>query len=212
MFFAIVATLVVACDRPASQVADDLTESAAAIESESEMAMLATQIELNGATLRAALEGLTDEELAFKESEDRWSIGEVAEHIVMSEVAFQGFLETALTAYAAPETRTDSTATDEMVVGVMADRTAKYEAPDTAQPTGEFKTAAEAIEAFDAARAKTLEILEANGDKNLRDHFVAHPAMGPLDAHQWFLFAVGHCARHTEQIDQVKAHQNYPSA
>ena len=45
---------------------------------------------------------------------------------------------------------------------------------------------------------------------DLRDHFYSHPVFGPLDGYQWLLLLSAHSARHTEQIEEVKADPSFP--
>jgi len=45
---------------------------------------------------------------------------------------------------------------------------------------------------------------------DLCDHFYTHPAFGVLDGYQWLLLLSSHSARHTEQIEEVKADRNFP--
>ena len=68
--------------------------------------------------------------------------------------------------------------------------------------------AADALAAFQAARAKNLELIHSRDD--LRDLSGQHPAFKEVDAYGWFLFLSGHTARHTAQIEEVKASPGYP--
>jgi hypothetical protein len=36
--------------------------------------------------------------------------------------------------------------------------------------------------------------------------------LGELDAHEWMLFMASHSARHTKQIEEVKADPNFPKS
>ena len=47
-------------------------------------------------------------------------------------------------------------------------------------------------------------------DDDLRDHFFDHPVLGPMDGYQWLLLIATHSARHTAQIEEVKADPNFP--
>jgi hypothetical protein len=46
--------------------------------------------------------------------------------------------------------------------------------------------------------------------RRLRQHAVDHPLFGPWDGYQWLLAAASHGARHTGQLREVKADQNFP--
>ena len=65
------------------------------------------------------------------------------------------------------------------------------------------------IEAFKAARAKTLAI--AGGATDLRAYANAELPVGETDAYQGILFLSAHTERHTKQIEEVKATTGYPA-
>jgi hypothetical protein len=49
-------------------------------------------------------------------------------------------------------------------------------------------------------------------DDDLRGHSTPHPALQrDLDAFQWVLLLAAHSARHTAQIEEVKASPGYPN-
>lgn len=45
---------------------------------------------------------------------------------------------------------------------------------------------------------------------DLRDRFFDHPVLGPMEGYQWLLLIATHSARHTAQIEEVKADPNFP--
>jgi hypothetical protein len=77
------------------------------------------------------------------------------------------------------------------------------------RPTGRFATETELIKAFEDNRSATMDYLRTTND-DLRDHFFDHPAFGTLDGYQWLLLISAHSARHTAQIEEVKADPNFP--
>ncbi len=46
---------------------------------------------------------------------------------------------------------------------------------------------------------------------DLRGHGAPHPVFKMLDGYQWVLLLSGHSARHTAQIEEVKAGAGYPA-
>jgi hypothetical protein len=90
----------------------------------------------------------------------------------------------------------------------ILDRSKKFQAPEPLKPVSKYKTSAEALAAFRAERAKTIEFVKNGGD--LRLHAKAHPVVGPLDAYGWVAFLSGHSERHTLQIEEVKADAGFP--
>ena len=98
---------------------------------------------------------------------------------------------------------------DDFVVQAISDRTKKAQAPEPLIPKGTYATKAALIDAFKAARAKTLAI--AGGTSDLRAFGMAGFPIGEVDAYQGILFLSAHTERHTKQIEEVKATAGYPA-
>jgi DinB superfamily len=57
-------------------------------------------------------------------------------------------------------------------------------------------------------RQRTLSVLEAGRDTNLRKYRVQHPFLGSLHYYDWFRTLAAHDARHTKQLrDVMKVHK-----
>jgi len=110
---------------------------------------------------------------------------------------------------AAPEKREQVKGKDELILQKVPDRSHKAQAPEFLRPTGRWASEAELTKAFDDARAANIQYIRTTND-DLRDHFFDHPAFGTLDGYQWLLLISAHSARHTEQIEEVKADPNFP--
>ncbi len=65
------------------------------------------------------------------------------------------------------------------------------------------------MKAFEQSRESNMDYVRTTND-DLRDHFFSHPVFGPLDGYQWLLLIATHSARHTAQIEEVKADANFP--
>jgi hypothetical protein len=157
-----------------------------------------------------SISGLSEKQWAFKPAPDRWSVAEVAEHITVSESTLGGLVQNKIMqSPAAPEKREQVKGKDELILTKVPDRSHKAQAPEFLRPTGRWATEAELIKAFDDARAANIHYIDTTND-DLRDHFFDHPAFGTLDGYQWLLLISAHSARHTEQIEEVKADPNFP--
>jgi len=110
---------------------------------------------------------------------------------------------------AAPEKREQVKGKDQMILERMPDRSHKAQAPEILRPTGRWATEAELTKAFEDSRKTTMDYVRTTND-DLRDHFYDHQAFGTLDGYQWLLLISAHSARHTEQIEEVKADPNFP--
>jgi hypothetical protein len=153
---------------------------------------------------------LSEAQATFKEADDRWSVRDCVEHLALSEDLFRGLiLGQIMTSEPVTERKADTERAEEKVLKLVVNRTQKFQAPDPVQPTGRWGTLEEAVQAFLKRRAKTLKYVRST-QEDLRSHVMQNPAVGEMDAYQWWLFTSGHTERHTLQIQEVKAHSDFP--
>jgi len=154
-----------------------------------------------------SIAGLSEAQWKFKPAADRWSIAEVAEHVILTEAFLFGIEQNALKSPAVADRKADR-AVDEALLSEMADRTTKRESPPEIGPTGRYQNPNAAARAFKEARGRTLEYVRTTQDA-LRAHVAA---VGPVtrDAYQILLMIAGHGNRHVAQINEVKADAGYP--
>jgi len=157
-----------------------------------------------------SIAGLSQKQWTFKPAPDRWSVAEVAEHITVSESAILGLVQKQIMVSAAtPAKREQVKGKDELVLEKVPDRTHKAQAPEFLRPTGRWVTEADLTRAFEDSRRATMDYVRTTND-DLRDHFFDHSVMGTMDGYQWLLLISAHSARHTAQIEEVKADPNFP--
>jgi hypothetical protein len=161
-----------------------------------------------------AIAGLSPAQWTFKAGPARWSIAEVAEHIVKAEGFIGGVVRESLvkgpadTAKAARHQPENATL-DDGVLAAIRDRSKKAEAPAPIVPTGIYKTPRDAADAFTIARDQTIAYIRTTHDA-LRDQFSSQITGAELDGVQGFLTLSGHTDRHVAQIDEVKQSPGYP--
>ena len=155
-----------------------------------------------------SIESVSDAQWTWKAAPDRWSVAETAEHITKAEDLLRGLVDSMMKTPATPELLAKTKGKEAMILKVIPDRTQKFQAPEPLQPKGSFASKAALIEAFKAARAKTLAI--ATGPADLRA-FGGNLPSGEADAYQGVLFLSAHTERHTKQIEEVKATAGYPA-
>lgn len=156
-----------------------------------------------------SIDGLSEAQWRFKAAPDRWSIAEVAEHIAVSET----FLLQLVTGkiVKGPALAPNGTAmTTDTLLAALADRTKKFQAPEMLQPATRWATREALIKDFTAARDKTATYVQTTAD-DLHGHGAEHPVFKMLDGYQWIMLVSGHAARHTAQIEEVKAAAGYPA-
>lgn len=156
----------------------------------------------------ASIEGLSEAQWKFKPTPERWSVAEVAEHIALSEELILSMITDRV--LKTPEARPPEGAiTDEGIIKALTDRTSKAQAPEVLKPSGRWTTQADLVKDFLARRAKTIAYVKETQDP-LRSHSTPHPVFKSLDGYQWLLLLSAHSARHTAQIEEVKADPGFP--
>lgn len=155
------------------------------------------------------LTGLSDAQLNFRAAEGRWTIAEIAEHIVVTEGALYGLVTGQIMKMPAPEGKDNYRVKDTAVVLSVTNRSQKFTAPEMVRPNGRWKTRDELLTNFDKARNQSIEFIKTN-KADLRGSFMDNPLIGMIDSYQWLLFMTGHSERHLAQLKEVKADQGYP--
>ncbi len=154
-------------------------------------------------------ETLTPQQWTFKSAEDRWSIAEVAEHILISEQGLKEIINGPL--MSSPKTEASAENRGEMIMTFMRDRSQKFQAPEQARPAGRWPSQKEFRAAWKAERSATIEWVKTT-DADLHGHRFENPAFGMADGHEWLAFLVGHAERHVLQIDEVMADPRFPAS
>ncbi|MFN7922183.1 MAG: DinB family protein [Bryobacteraceae bacterium] len=154
-----------------------------------------------------AISTLPAKQWNFKPAPDRWSIAQIAEHIVVTEENIFGIVSKMLASPAG--TAKSAAGNDERVMKETPDRSQKFQAPAEVVPTGRFRDRAAAVAAFRARRDQTIEFIQKTPE-DLRHRLKAHPLFGEIDAYQWLLMAGAHSERHLKQIEEVKADPRFP--
>jgi len=146
----------------------------------------------------------------YKPGPDRWSVAEVAEHILLTEGSLFGRAEQALAAPPNPDWESKTAGKTEFIERVMPDRSRKAQAPESVQPRSGLSRA-EVLRRFQEARARTIAFVEKI-DRPVKAHTAEHPfpVFGTLNAHQWLIYIPLHNSRHNQQIEEVKASAGFP--
>ncbi len=154
---------------------------------------------------------LSDTQWNFKQGPDRWSVGEVVEHLALAENLLFDLQQKAMASPAAtPEQLAGAKGNDDKILAIIADRTQKATAPEPLKP-GTLGTRDNVLAAFRERRGRTVKYAETTKD-DLRAHVAASPVGTNIDAYQWLLFLSAHTTRHLAQIREVKADPKFPTA
>jgi hypothetical protein len=153
------------------------------------------------------IQGLTPEQLEYREAPDRWSIAENLEHIILAEQFTLGLVQKIL--QDAPDSARSPDSSDERLRNTLAEsRRDKLRAPDMLKPMGRWPLA-ELWPEFEATRKRTREFIAA-ASEDLRRRSAPHFRFGRLDGCQWLVLIGSHCDRHCAQSERLKASAGFP--
>jgi hypothetical protein len=156
-----------------------------------------------------AVRGMSEAQLNYRSAADKWTAKECVYHIAISEKNLWGMLEASLKSVANPEKRSEIKMTDEQLVKMLEDRSAKFKTVEIFEPKNTpYKTLDEALSYFKDSRQEHIKYLKATSE-DLRNHVVQMP-FGWLDCYQLSLMISAHSNRHTQQINEIKSAPGYP--
>jgi hypothetical protein len=153
------------------------------------------------------LDGLNERQWSFELGPDRWSVGEVVEHIVLADRLLFDTATKSLTGQ--PDAQWEATLRKtETLRRALPDRSRRVDAPGVSQPRRAMPRE-ELLSRFMDQRARALKYARET-DAPLKAYTSANPFFGSLNAHQWLLYIPLHHLRHNQQIADVKASAAYP--
>jgi hypothetical protein len=85
----------------------------------------------------------------------------------------------------------------------VPDRSTRIKAPEAVWPIGRFTTLGQALEQFNAGRARSIQFAEDRyGD--LYCLASEHPRLGPMNGVEFLILIAAHARRHAEQIRETR--------
>lgn len=158
--------------------------------------------------LSNSIKGLSEAQLKWKPADSVWSIAECVEHITLSEKNILDWIQGILKQPADPSKRNEVKNTDEGIIKLITDRSFKVKTREGFIPTGQFGNTQQTLDVFKERRAALISFTKSTQD-DLRNHYLDLP-FGKIDTYQGLLFLTAHSERHTLQIEELKAHANFP--
>ena len=155
------------------------------------------------------ISGLSESQLNFKSSPEKWSIAEVAEHIIIAEDFVFSLITDKVVKAPAPIGKENFRINDQAIIAVATNRNIKVKTGEILEPNGRWKTKNDLLNGFEKTREKTVLFFETTKE-DLRNHFAVNPVIGMVDAYQWFIFLTAHSERHLAQIEELKTNPKFP--
>jgi DinB superfamily len=158
----------------------------------------------------AAIDRLSDGQWNWKPAPERWSVAEIAEHIVLAEALLFNFARKAIGGIPNPCWDEQTNGKTELLIQAMPAREGKATAPEPLVPRERLTR----TEVKDRFARKRIDIVEFTNETPLalKEFTLPHPfpAFGTLNAYQWLIYVPLHTLRHNKQIAEVKAATGYP--
>ncbi|MFS0657073.1 DinB family protein [Bacillus sp. 179-C3.3 HS] len=142
------------------------------------------------------LQGLNEEQLNKKMSEDTWSIQEVADHLKKMDLVAAKHL-------AAEGKKAPLKEYEPKPVELAEDRSNKATAPSIVEPDRKHVTPTQLKDELDTARDQLNQILSSFTEEDFK-RVIAHPVFKELSIKQYLDFIGAHEKRHIHQIREVK--------
>lgn len=172
------------------------------------VAEIYAEIDDTRARLVGAVEELTDEQLGFRPSPEKWTVAEIVEHLSITERRLARMLGTLVGKLEAEPAREEGSPFAPVSVAEHVERASreKYTAPEEIRPKG--TPLPDSLARLRDSRA-AIRDLRARVEcvDGTRAQF-PHPAWGPLDLYQWLAFLGLHEQRHLSQIEALKETMN----
>jgi hypothetical protein len=179
-----------------------LASAAAAPITTGDRQRLLAHLEMTETWLESELAGLSEAQLTFRMSPDRWSIADVVEHLALAEPQYWKQLQDSL---AAPTTDYRSESTDAAILWYGIDRTNRQRTGEARVPH-QNATARESLASFKKLRGTMMQLARGSED-DMRGRKLLD---GNMDVYQWFLMISTHSQRHILQIREIKADPRFP--
>ncbi|KAA0992448.1 DinB family protein [Dyadobacter aurulentus] len=151
-------------------------------------------------------ENLTPAQWAFHESAERWSIGQIVEHLALWEIIWAR--EISMGSRSKPQPELNKSSRPDSYYSDFIMETNPHVAADIAIPTG-FIKGKDNLAFFLSRREQNLAFLKKT-EADMRAHFELTATPNPRNMHQVYIYQWGHVDRHLRQIRKVKADPNFP--
>jgi uncharacterized damage-inducible protein DinB len=159
--------------------------------------------------LLQAVHGLSSEQHAFHPAEDRWSVADCVEHLIVVENFVLRSIERNLASPPDAAKQSEVRGKEQVILELVPSRNRRVKGPAEVMPTRRWPQFEELLGEFEATRHRSVQFAAAT-QADLRSHFFPHPFLGELDCYQWLLFLGTHCERHVRQLEEVKSDAAFP--
>ena len=158
---------------------------------------LAETLEAGRRDFLEAARGLDAGQAGVRAGDGGWSAVECIEHVIAVEDRYLEWMKNA-----APEGPRRDREREFRLFNIARSRLTKVEAAEAVRPRGRLRTLEEAIEAFRAARARSIAWVREKGGE-MYSIGVKHPRFGRLNGAEIVQLMDAHARRHAEQMREI---------
>ena len=151
-------------------------------------------IEQSALELRQVLGGFSPEQFNQKPPFNRWSPGQIAEHILLYDILINRTLKGEIKKADRPENKKIS-----LIQSVCTNLGKKSEAPESVIPSDTLKDPFALTEKINLQRQQLIWTVKTMDLSPLCLSFI-HPEFGELTRLEWIYFSIAHTARHSRQL------------
>jgi DinB family protein len=156
------------------------------------------------------LEHVSEAQWNWRPAPFRWTVGEIAEHIMLTEARLFSAVQRAMATPENPDWQAKTKGKDAFIERALPNRGVRAQAPVEIRPTGKL-TRDEVVRRYKELRARALEFARTT-DAPLKAHTIEHPfpIFNTLNAYDWLIYIPLHNERHNKQMAEVMAAPGYP--
>lgn len=162
--------------------------------------------------LWADVQGLTEAQIAFQPAPGKWSIGEILDHLSLSEQSIGRTVSKILQVAAGRGLigESGSMQVPARPIDLSAyNQTAK--APDFVRPSP-GRPLDQLLSGLQDSRRRVIEVTRRADGRVVGNVTIPHVRLGELHFYQWLTLEGAHEAKHLEQIRQIRFHPDFPKA
>lgn len=143
------------------------------------------------------IESLTDEQINRVVEEGKWTIGQVLEHLYLTE-------RNVVRSFSEAQQITEENPVKVRKVHLTEDRSQKINAPKFLVPSSEQQTLEQLKEKLKKSRESLENFMKDTSENDLNGKYMPHPFFDKLTLTQWVEFLAYHEKRHIAQIEELK--------
>lgn len=154
---------------------------------------------------------LTPNQLNFKPSANKWSLIQVAEHLMLAETNSLNYVNKKILAPKALLNSSFTSKLSALLLKFVFKLPIKIKRrPVMVSPT-DSPDYNNVLLRWDIAREALKQLIDKQSDEILDQLIYKHPFAGRLNGYQMLCFFEDHIKHHQKQMNRIKAHKNYPT-